>query len=50
VTLAGQPYFVTALATVKQAAAVANRDVGELPATLADAIVAACEEIRLPAR
>jgi aspartate ammonia-lyase len=46
VTLAGQPYFVTALATVKQAAAVANRDVGELPATLADAIVAVCEEIR----
>jgi aspartate ammonia-lyase len=46
VTLASQPYFVTALATVKQAAAVANRDVGELPAPLADAIVAACEEIR----
>ena len=46
VTLASQPYFVTALATVKQAAAIANRDVGELPTTLADAIVAACEEIR----
>lgn len=30
VTLASQPYFVAALATVKQAAAVANHDVGEL--------------------
>jgi aspartate ammonia-lyase len=45
-TLASQPYFVAALATVKQAAAVANRDVGELPDHLADAIVAACEDIR----
>jgi aspartate ammonia-lyase len=46
VTLAGQPYFLAALATVKQAAAVANRDVGELPDRLADVIVAACEDIR----
>ena len=44
--LAGQPFFVAALATVKQAAAVANRHVGELPDQLADAIVAACEDIR----
>ncbi len=46
VTLSSQPYFVAALATVKQAAAVANRESGELPARLADAIVAACEDIR----
>jgi aspartate ammonia-lyase len=46
VTLAGQPYFLAALATVKQAAAVANRDVGELPDRLADVIGAACEDIR----
>ena len=46
VTLASQPYFVAALATVKQAAAVANRDIGQLAEHLADAIVAACEDIR----
>ena len=46
VTLASQPHFVAALATVKQAAAVANRAVGQLPDRLADAIIAACEDIR----
>ncbi|GAB3240291.1 aspartate ammonia-lyase [Kineosporia babensis] len=40
------PHFVRALAAVKQAAAVANRDLGLLPAPQADAVVAACEEIR----
>jgi len=46
VTLATQPFLIEAMATVKQAAAVANRDVGLLPATLAEAIIAACKDIR----
>jgi aspartate ammonia-lyase len=45
-TLGAKPYFVEALATVKQAAAEAKRSVGALPGHLADAIVAACIEIR----
>src|SRR5687768_15377218 len=40
------PDLVVALACVKQAAALANRDLGLLDGTRADAIVAACEEIR----
>lgn len=40
------PHFVNALAAVKQAAAEANRDLGLLDARRADAISAACEEIR----
>ncbi|MFD5424370.1 aspartate ammonia-lyase [Streptomyces sp. NPDC127084] len=40
------PDLVTALACVKQAAAQANRDLGLLTAPRADAIIAACEEIR----
>ncbi|SFU30853.1 aspartate ammonia-lyase [Pseudoduganella namucuonensis] len=38
--------LVAALATVKQAAAVANRQLGLLEPELADAIIAACQEIR----
>ncbi|MGC0367667.1 aspartate ammonia-lyase [Rhodococcus sp. 27YEA15] len=40
------PDLVVALACVKQAAALANRDLGLLDADKADAIVAACIEIR----
>ncbi|MFJ6636431.1 aspartate ammonia-lyase [Streptomyces sp. NPDC091376] len=40
------PDLVTALACVKQAAALANRELGLLDGRKADAIVAACEEIR----
>ena len=39
------PNFVIALAMVKKAAAIANRKLGNLPPAIADAIVAACEEI-----
>ncbi len=39
------PDLVRALALVKQAAALANRDLGELDAAYAEAIVAACQEI-----
>ncbi len=39
------PHFVVALAMVKAAAARANRDLGLLPATKAEAILAACDEI-----
>jgi aspartate ammonia-lyase len=45
-TLAAQPHLVTALATVKQAAATANRDLGLLPAALAQPLIRACEEVR----
>src|SRR5689334_15142387 len=40
------PDLIHALASVKQAAALANRDLGLLDAAKAAAIVAACEEIR----
>ncbi|MEU2157343.1 aspartate ammonia-lyase [Streptomyces sp. NPDC019396] len=40
------PDLVTALACVKQAAALANRDLGLLTADRADAITTACEEVR----
>jgi fumarate hydratase class II len=40
------PDLVRALACVKQAAAQANRDLGTLEATKADAIVHACEQLR----
>ncbi|WP_027507201.1 aspartate ammonia-lyase [Rhodococcus sp. UNC23MFCrub1.1] len=40
------PDLVAALASVKQAAARANRELGLLPADVADAIDRACEEIR----
>ncbi len=40
------PDLVTALACVKQAAAIANRELGLLDAARADAIARACEEIR----
>ena len=45
-TIAAYPHLVTALAAVKEAAARANADLGFLPAHLAEAIVAACREIR----
>ncbi|HEV2146864.1 MAG TPA: aspartate ammonia-lyase [Longimicrobiaceae bacterium] len=40
------PYLVQALAAVKEAAALANRDLGILDPAVADAIVRACREIR----
>jgi aspartate ammonia-lyase len=40
------PELVAALACVKQAAALANRELGLLDAVRADAIVRACEEVR----
>lgn len=40
------PAFVKALAVVKEAAAEANYELGLLPATLKDAIVEACEDIK----
>lgn len=46
VTLANYPDFVFALATVKQAAALANCELGLLDGRRSDAIVRACEEIR----
>ena len=45
-TLAGAPDLIAALAAVKEAAAEANRDLGLLDALRADAIIAACREIR----
>ncbi|MFJ8668697.1 aspartate ammonia-lyase [Streptomyces sp. NPDC093600] len=40
------PELIGALAAVKEAAALANQELGLLPAVKADAIVAACREIR----
>jgi aspartate ammonia-lyase len=45
VAMSAEPYLVTALAYVKQACAMANRDVGLLDPTIADAIVKACERL-----
>jgi aspartate ammonia-lyase len=45
-SIATLPGFVAAMAVVKQAAALANRDIGALSPERAQAIVAACEEIR----
>ncbi|MFE4217221.1 aspartate ammonia-lyase [Streptomyces sp. NPDC056844] len=45
-TLAARPHLIVALAAVKQAAALANAEVGALDGTLASAITQACTEIR----
>jgi aspartate ammonia-lyase len=44
--LAAAPHLVTALATVKQAAAIANRDLGLLPVDKAAALIRACQDVR----
>ncbi len=46
VELRAFPTLITAIAAVKEAAAEANRDLGMLDPVIADAIVAACREIR----
>ena len=46
IPLAAHPDFVAALASVKQVAAHTNCDLGLLDPRLADAIIAACKEIR----
>jgi aspartate ammonia-lyase len=46
VTLVLFPALIRALATVKEAAALANKELGILDAERADAIIAACREIR----
>ncbi|MEV5959035.1 aspartate ammonia-lyase [Streptomyces sp. NPDC051987] len=45
-TLAARPHLIVALAAVKQAAALANTDVGALDRTLTTAITQACTDIR----
>ncbi|MGZ9106818.1 MAG: lyase family protein, partial [Rhodoplanes sp.] len=40
-----EPFFVKAFGYVKKAAALANRDLGVLDATVADAIVGACDRL-----
>ncbi|MBN9794758.1 MULTISPECIES: aspartate ammonia-lyase [unclassified Pseudonocardia] len=45
-TIAVYPHLIEALAAVKEAAALANRELGLLDPEVADAIVAACAEIR----
>ena len=44
--ISAYPHLIDALAAVKEAAARANEDLGLLPADKADAIAAACREIR----
>ncbi|MDW6058289.1 lyase family protein [Streptomyces sp. FXJ1.4098] len=45
-TIAAYPHLIGALAAVKEAAARANQDLGLLEPRKADAIAAACQEIR----
>lgn len=45
-SIATWPAFTRALATIKQAAALANREIGSLAPEKADAIIAACEEVK----
>ncbi len=45
VAMSAEPYLVTALAHVKKACAMANRDVGLLDPRIADAIIKACERL-----
>ncbi|MDO7869047.1 aspartate ammonia-lyase [Nocardioides jiangxiensis] len=45
-TISAYPHLVTALAAVKEAAALANHELGLLPTDLTKAIVTACREIR----
>ena len=45
-TIASYSDLIVALATIKQAAALANRDLGLLDDRLAQAIIVACEELR----
>jgi aspartate ammonia-lyase len=47
IPIAQYPLLIRALVSVKQAAAQANRELGLLDPVVADAIVAACEEIRV---
>ncbi|WP_312350457.1 aspartate ammonia-lyase [Actinomyces sp.] len=44
-TISEEPEFVRGMVMVKKAAALANKDLGVLPFDIADAIVAACDEI-----
>jgi len=46
ITIAQYPHLINALAAVKEAAALANRELGLLDERIADAIIAACREIR----
>ena len=45
-TISAYPELIRALACIKQAAALANRDLGQLDERRCDAIVAACEALR----
>jgi aspartate ammonia-lyase len=45
IPMSTEPCFVKALGYVKKAAALANRDLGVLDATLADAIIRACDRL-----
>src|SRR4051812_28012917 len=45
IPMSQEPYFVKALGYVKKAAAMANRDLNALDATVADAIISACDRV-----
>jgi aspartate ammonia-lyase len=45
IPMSAEPFFVKAFGYVKKAAALANRDLGVLDATIADAIVRACDRL-----
>src|SRR5436853_660001 len=45
IPMSQEPFFVKALGYVKKAAAMANRDLGVLDATIADAIISGCDRV-----
>ena len=45
IPMSKEPYFVKAFGYVKKAAAMANRDLGTIDATVASAIIAACDRV-----
>ncbi|MGA9961843.1 MAG: aspartate ammonia-lyase, partial [Azonexus sp.] len=45
IPMAAEPYFVRAIGYVKKAASLANRDLGVLDATIAEAIAGACDRL-----
>ena len=45
IPISAEPYFIQAFGYVKKAAAMANRDLGVLDATVAAAIIAACDRL-----
>ena len=44
-SMAQEPFFIIAFAYVKKAAAMANKELGTIPANVADALIWACDQL-----